>query len=146
MPKPADTSQGMLFESYDAGGRRALRPRTPPPPPPPAVSHCPPHQSNEQRKWVAATVRKAGTAGMTVDELSIEASRQTGREIPPNRISPRCTELKEQKLLVETSRVRKTRCGEWATVLVTPEFSGQNPTPAEAFYGRASAQAQENNQ
>lgn len=74
-------------------------------------------QHSRQRAWVLRQALAAGWEGVTVDELSAAATANLGREIPPNRISGRVSELKVSGDLVETGRRRRTRAGKLAAVL-----------------------------
>jgi hypothetical protein len=72
----------------------------------------------QQREWVLHQIRRAGKDGMTVDELSELATERCGREVPPNRISGRVSELKHLGLIRGTGSTRPTRTGTQAAVLV----------------------------
>lgn len=74
-----------------------------------------------QRDWILNQARRAGQHGVTVDELSELASRLSKKQVPPNRISGRVSELKDAGRLVETERRRKTRCNRPAAVHCVPE-------------------------
>jgi len=73
-----------------------------------------------QRAWILRMAARAGQYGVTTDELSVLASESTGKEVPPNRISGRLSELKDAGLLVATNRRRPTRTGKSAMVLCVP--------------------------
>jgi len=74
-----------------------------------------------QRAWILKQARRAGPHGVTVDELSVLASESTGKEVPPNRISGRVSELKCGGQLIKTDCRRPTRTGKTAAVHVVPE-------------------------
>lgn len=71
------------------------------------------HSAARQRDWCLQQIRRAGQFGLTCDQLAASASRSCGREVPPNRISGRLTELKRDGLVVRSQvyRSRATRAG-----------------------------------
>lgn len=79
--------------------------------------------ATDQRAWVLRKAIAAGMNGVTVDELAKEATRITGHEVTPNRISGRVSELKADGQLVDTGRTRPTRTGSMAGVVVARQFS-----------------------
>lgn len=81
------------------------------------------HSANDQRTWVMKQAIRAGQNGVTVDELAMEATRVTGHEVTPNRISGRVSELKVSGDLIDTGRTRRTRTVAMAGVVVARQFS-----------------------
>jgi hypothetical protein len=87
------------------------------------------HSADEQRAWLLKQIERAGPFGRTCDELAAIASELNGREVPPNRIRWRLSELKAARLIERCRRYpsRKTRAGSQAAVLVLPHHNRQPP-------------------
>lgn len=84
--------------------------------------------ATEQRAWCLRMIAQAGARGLTVDELSVIASNLLKREIGPNRISGRISELKAVKQIVQSAiePTRATRTGSRAAVMVVPQSLAQS--------------------
>lgn len=74
----------------------------------------------KSREKVRQAFILAGTEGLTSDEVQ---ERLGGTH---QGVSPRVTEMKADKVLVETDRKRKTRSGRWARVLVHVSFASDD--------------------
>jgi hypothetical protein len=101
--------------------------------------------AGRQRDWCLGQIRKAGAFGRTCDELSESASASTGKDVSPNRISGRLTELKVAGLIIQSELypTRRTRAGASASVWVVPGC--ERARPREAWHprpGRVSADQQ----
>jgi hypothetical protein len=81
-----------------------------------------PHKA-ASRTEVYTEIRRAGTHGMTVDEIAVKLGKT------PNQISPRVTELRSAKygqLVRSNGRTRTTRTRSPAAVWVAVEFVPTN--------------------
>jgi len=101
------------------------------------------HTAETQRKWVMDQVGKSGERGLTVDELAELASKSTGHDVGPNRISGRVSELVAGGELLRTKRRRSTRTGSSAAIHVVPEYADKRPVWHPAPVGRPKREVQE---
>ncbi len=73
---------------------------------------------SERRAAVLGAIVRAGSAGMTLDELSVCFG------CSPNALSGRVTELKQMGLVRHTADRRRTRAGASAAVIVAVRAGG----------------------